>query len=161
MQNNKKRTIRVFKAKSKGHVFSGYKQRNKVYFLNLECELQQDGVWLMHFHIQMPENGRKNIFTEKQTINKVPLIFLDVKVLGEMEQLRFSTVVYVSSVLKPENKQLKRSTVVRTPKPNCRSYFSRLKSRKIGAADVVTSLTGKNSRNNVFRNKKNNKQGTL
>ena len=31
----------------------------------------------------MQENGRKNIFRYKQTTNKVPLMFLDVKVLTE------------------------------------------------------------------------------
>ena len=31
----------------------------------------------------MPENGRKNVFREKQTTKKVPLMFLDVKVLTE------------------------------------------------------------------------------
>ena len=40
-------------------------------------------VWLMHFQIKMRENGRKNMFREKQTTNKLPLMFLDVKVLTE------------------------------------------------------------------------------
>ena len=31
----------------------------------------------------MPENGRKNNFRDKQTTNKVPLIFSDVKMLTE------------------------------------------------------------------------------
>ena len=35
------------------------------------------------FSSQMPENGRKKIFREKKTRNKVPLMFLDVKVLTE------------------------------------------------------------------------------
>ena len=35
----------------------------------------------MHFEVKMPQNGRKNIFRDKQTKNKVPLMFLDVKVL--------------------------------------------------------------------------------
>ena len=38
----------------------------------------------MHFKIEMPENSGKNIFRDNQTINKVPLIFLYVKVLTEM-----------------------------------------------------------------------------
>ena len=29
----------------------------------------------------MPENGRKNVVRDKETINKVPLMFLDVKML--------------------------------------------------------------------------------
>ena len=38
---------------------------------------------LMDFQVKMPKNGRKNIFRDKQTTNKVPLIFFDVKVLTE------------------------------------------------------------------------------
>ena len=37
----------------------------------------------MHFKVKMPENDRKNIFRDKQTTNKVPLMFLDVRVLTE------------------------------------------------------------------------------
>ena len=37
----------------------------------------------MYFQVKMPENGRNNIFRDKQTTNKVPLMFLDVKVLAE------------------------------------------------------------------------------
>ena len=40
----------------------------------------------MHFQVKMPENGRKKIFRDEQTTNKVQLIFLDVKVLTETEQ---------------------------------------------------------------------------
>ena len=42
----------------------------------------------MHFQVKMAENGRKNIFKDKQTTHKVPLMFLDVKVLMERQQLR-------------------------------------------------------------------------
>ena len=37
----------------------------------------------MHLLVKMQENGTKSIFRDKQTINKVPLMFLDVKVLRE------------------------------------------------------------------------------
>ena len=37
----------------------------------------------MHFQVKMAENGRKNIFRDKQTTSKAPLMFLDVKVLTE------------------------------------------------------------------------------
>ena len=40
----------------------------------------------MHLLVKMQENGRKSMFSDKQTINKVPLMFLDVKVLREREQ---------------------------------------------------------------------------
>ena len=42
----------------------------------------------MHFQVKIPENGTKNIFREKQTINKV-LMFLDVKGFTELYELRF------------------------------------------------------------------------
>ena len=35
----------------------------------------------MHFQFKVPENGRKDIFCDKQITNKVPLIFLDVKLV--------------------------------------------------------------------------------
>ena len=37
----------------------------------------------MHFQVKLTENGRKSRFREKETTNKVPLIFLDVKLLRE------------------------------------------------------------------------------
>ena len=37
----------------------------------------------MHFLVEMAENGRKNLFRDKEKINKVVLIFLDVKVITE------------------------------------------------------------------------------
>ena len=33
----------------------------------------------MHFPARISENGTKNIIRDKQTIKKVPLMFLDVK----------------------------------------------------------------------------------
>ena len=38
----------------------------------------------MHFQVKTPQNGTENIFSDKQTINKVPLMFLVAKVLTEM-----------------------------------------------------------------------------
>ena len=37
----------------------------------------------MYFIVQIPQNGTKKIFRDKQTTNKIPLMFLDVKVLME------------------------------------------------------------------------------
>ena len=37
----------------------------------------------MHFQVKMSENGRKEMFRDKQTRKKVLLMFLDVKVLKE------------------------------------------------------------------------------
>ena len=41
----------------------------------------------MHFQAKMPENSRNNIFRDKQTRSKGSLMFLDVKVLFERQQL--------------------------------------------------------------------------
>ena len=43
----------------------------------------------MHFQIRMRQNLKKNIFRDKQSTNKVPMIFLNVKVLTETYQLAF------------------------------------------------------------------------
>ena len=61
--------------------------------------------------------------------------------------------VYVFSIYKPQNKEQKKSTVVTKLKARYEWCFSRLKCNKIGAADGITSLRSKNSRNNVFRRK--------
>ena len=37
----------------------------------------------MHFQVKMAENGKKNIFKEKETTNKVPLMILEIHVLTE------------------------------------------------------------------------------
>ena len=37
----------------------------------------------MHFQVKMQKNERKNIFRDKKSTKKVPLMFLDVKVLTE------------------------------------------------------------------------------
>ena len=40
-------------------------------------------VWFMHYQLKMPENGRKNGPRDKQTINKVAVMFLYVKFFTE------------------------------------------------------------------------------
>ena len=45
----------------------------------------------MHFQVKMLENVRKNIFKDKQTKKKIPLMFLDVKVITERKQFYFCT----------------------------------------------------------------------
>ena len=45
--------------------------------------------WQMHFHDKMPENGGRNIFSDKQTTDKVSLMFFDVKILTERYQISF------------------------------------------------------------------------
>ena len=37
----------------------------------------------MHFQVKMLENGTKNIFKDKETTKKLPLMFFDVKVITE------------------------------------------------------------------------------
>ena len=65
----------------------------------------------MHFHVKIQQICKKNIFTNKQTANKVLLIFLDVEVLPETRQFRFRTlstskqgIMYVFIVEKRQNK---------------------------------------------------------
>ena len=43
----------------------------------------------MHFQVKMLGNGRKNIFRDKQTREKESLMFFDVEVLREREQLYY------------------------------------------------------------------------
>ena len=43
----------------------------------------------MYLQVKMPENGRKNVFSDKQTTNKLPLIFLDAKVLTQKVRMTF------------------------------------------------------------------------
>ena len=45
----------------------------------------------MHVQVKMSENGRKRIFSGKETRNQAPLMFLYDKVLTERKQLRFWT----------------------------------------------------------------------
>ena len=42
----------------------------------------------MYLQVKMQENGRKDIFREMQTTNKVQLIFLDVKMFTERSHWR-------------------------------------------------------------------------
>ena len=37
----------------------------------------------MHLEVKMPENGRNKVFRSKQSPNKVPLLFLNMKMLEE------------------------------------------------------------------------------
>ena len=67
--------------KGKYYAFSGYKKSNKVCLVYLECTLQQDSYMA---EVKMPKNGRDNKFKDKKEIKKVPLMFLDIKVLTEM-----------------------------------------------------------------------------
>ena len=38
----------------------------------------------MYLQVKMSENGRKNLFRDEQTTNKVAVLFLDVKVLTQL-----------------------------------------------------------------------------
>ena len=98
----------------------------------------------MHFQVKMIENGRKNIFRDKQTANKVPLLFLHVKVRTERQQLPFwtlstnkqGTVYLVLQNLKISSENGQRC---HKAKSKVRIAFSRLKFNKIGAADAIIS----------------------
>ena len=52
----------------------------------------------MNFPVKMPENCKKNVFRDKKTKNKLPLMLLDVKVLTERQQLHYSTLPKTSKV---------------------------------------------------------------
>ena len=54
--------------------------------MSLECKLQQDS-WFMHFQVKMPQNGKENTFRDKQTTNKVVLMFFNDKLLTKRQQL--------------------------------------------------------------------------
>ena len=69
--------------KTKCYIFSGYKQRNDVYFGLFRVETSKSSVQSVQFQVKMAENDRKNIFREKQTTKKLQVMFLDVKVLTE------------------------------------------------------------------------------
>ena len=76
--------------KRKYYVFSGYKKRNSVRLMYLECKLEQD-LCLTHFPVKMPQNRKKNPFRDKQTTTNESLMFFDVKALTEGYQLNFRT----------------------------------------------------------------------
>ena len=44
---------------------------------------------LMHLQVKKPQNGRIKVFPDKQATSKVPMIFLNVKTLKEMQQRCF------------------------------------------------------------------------
>ena len=52
----------------------------------------------MHFEVQMPENGRKMVFRSKQTRTKLPVMFLNGKVLKESASTKKQGAVYEFSV---------------------------------------------------------------
>ena len=62
--------------KSKCYRFSNYKERNKVCVVYLECKPQEDRYSLIPFQVKMPDHGTNNIFLDKQTTNKVEVMFL-------------------------------------------------------------------------------------
>ena len=45
----------------------------------------------MHFQVKMLDNGRNNIFIDKETTKKVEVMFLNVKVLTESQLLHYCT----------------------------------------------------------------------
>ena len=66
-----------------GTFVAGINKELKVCLVYSEFKVQERKVWLMHFQVKMPQNGGENIFIDMQTTNKVPLIFLEIKVLTE------------------------------------------------------------------------------
>ena len=94
----------------------------------------------------MEENGRSNIFRDKETKNKVQVIFLDIKVRTETWQLHFWTrstnkqgSVYLFSAENLKKKAEKRSTIVRKLEATSEWWFLTLKSKNIAATDAIAS----------------------
>ena len=44
---------------------------------------------LIYLQVKKPQNGRIKVFTDKQATTNVPLTFLSVKILSEMEECCF------------------------------------------------------------------------
>ena len=44
---------------------------------------------LMHLQVKKQQNGKIKVFTEKQATTKVPLIFINLKMVKEMQQRYF------------------------------------------------------------------------
>ena len=44
---------------------------------------------LMYLQVKKPQNGRIKVFTDKQATTNVPLTFLNVQILQEMQQRWF------------------------------------------------------------------------
>ena len=47
-----------------------------------ECKLEQYS-WFMQFQLNVQENNKKNTFREKETTNKVAVVFFNDKLLTE------------------------------------------------------------------------------
>ena len=52
----------------------------------LEVNLHQNRCGWCIYNLKKHQNGRIKVFTDKEAINNVPLIFLNVKMLKEMQQ---------------------------------------------------------------------------
>ena len=90
--------------KGKCYIFSAFKKRNKVCLVYSECKLQRDRHFLSILKLKCQKQP-STTETTTETTNKVPLMFLDIKVLTERKQLHFWTLstnkqgtVYVLSV---------------------------------------------------------------
>ena len=82
-----------------------------------------------YFQVKIPENGRKNIFRDKQPTNKVKLIFFDVKVLTERQHMRFWTVMQLQ-VKRQKNSANNISTSKKTRKKRPPKVFGGFEGRK-------------------------------
>ena len=82
-----------------------------------------------YFQVKIPENGRKNIFRDKQPTNKVKLIFFDVKVLTERQHMRFWTVMQLQ-VKRQKNSANNISTSKKTRKKRPPKLFRGFEGRK-------------------------------
>ena len=68
---------------SKCYAFRRYKKINKLCLVYLQCKLNQDRYGGSISKLKFKKKMRKNIIREKEKRNKVPPMFLDIRVLAE------------------------------------------------------------------------------
>ena len=71
---------------SKCYVFSGDKLRNKMPLVYSECKLEKDRCGRCIFNLKCWKTIENNMFTEKQTTNKVAKTFFHVKAVTERKK---------------------------------------------------------------------------
>ena len=71
---------------SKCYVFSGDKLRNKMPLVYSECKLEKDRCDRCIFNLKCWKTIETNMFTEKQTTNKVAKTFFHVKAVTERKK---------------------------------------------------------------------------
>ena len=104
----------------------------------------------MQFQVKKSENGRNNIFRDKQTTNKVYLTLLDLKMPTEMKE----GYRVLLSIWKPKKKKtVKKVSSSQKAKSKVRMMFCDVKMQQDRCRWFNYKLNWKSSGNNVFRKK--------